>query len=84
MKLHATIKPYKAGTKSPIFFIEGENTVGKVIITEIYPIIQIAEIILGLATPLILITSDSFYRIELRCTISRHKAAYNADQNRYG
>lgn len=47
MKLQATINPYNAGTKSPIFLIAGEKTVGKVMITEMYPIMQMNEIIFG-------------------------------------
>lgn len=47
IKLQATIKPYKAGTKSPNRFTEGENTAGKVSITIIKPMIQMVDMILG-------------------------------------
>ncbi|MBK7666308.1 MAG: hypothetical protein IPJ32_02585 [Sphingobacteriaceae bacterium] len=47
MKLQATIKPYKAGTKSPIFFTDGEKTAGNVNITDIKPSIQIKVMMPG-------------------------------------
>jgi hypothetical protein len=47
IKLHATMNPYKAGTKSPIFFTEGEKTAGKVNITDIKPSIQIKVMMPG-------------------------------------
>ncbi len=41
------MNPYKAGTKSPIFFTEGEKTAGKVNITDIKPSIQIKVMMPG-------------------------------------
>ncbi len=49
MKLHATIKPYNAGTKSPSFLTEGEKTAGNVNMIDIKPRIQMMLMILGLS-----------------------------------
>jgi len=53
IKLPATINPYNAGTNMPIFLMDGEKTEGKLNTTVIKPMMQMADIILGLVIALI-------------------------------
>ncbi len=72
IKLVATIKPNNAGYQSPIFFIAGENTDGKLKTIQIKPRIQTILIRVGRFMDACIFTYYVFNELQI-CVLFAHK-----------